>query len=317
MDRILITGASGFVGRHLLNALKGSDAGIFGIGADVCQKLPGLLDYSQVDMKDAKALSEYAANVKPTHVYHLAAISNVRASFEKIRETFLENIVTTTNLMDALGRLGSSVRILVISSGTMYRHEAVVTESTSVEPANPYASSKRCCELIALEYGRQNKNLQVVIARPLNHFGPGQRGGFVIPDFCSQIAEIEMGLRSPAIETGNIEVWRDLTDVRDIVRAYMLCMQKADAGQIYNIASGKSVTIKQVLETLLSLSKVKISHKTSAHLQRVEDTAKMSYSTEKIHSKTGWEPLMDFNTSLKETLEWWRGNYGAFKQSAD
>ena len=208
----------------------------------------------QIDLKQPDAVQELLAEIQPGQIYHLAAQASPRRSLADPWDTLENNIRAQLNIFEACLSHKFAPSMLIVSSADIYQTSAnPITEDTPFEPTNPYAVSKITQDMLALQYHR-TYNLPILRARPFNHFGPGQNEGFVAPDFAMQIARIEAGQQPPMLEVGNLSARRDFTDVRDVVRAYRLIMEKGEVGQVYNIAAGKAYSIQQLLDTLVNLS---------------------------------------------------------------
>jgi len=190
------------------------------------------------------------------------------------------------------------------------------TEESPLRPNNPYAVSKVAQDFLGLQY-HLAYGLPVVRVRPFNHTGPGQSPRFVVPAFASQIARIEVGLQEPVLRVGNLDAARDFSDVRDIVRAYHLAVTEGEPGEVYNLASGRPQPVRGLLETLLGYSQVKIRVERDEERSRPVDVPVVYGSAEKFHRQTGWEPQIPFEQTLRDTLEYWRGQVaGSRRQKA-
>ena len=289
---ILVTGSSGFVGRHLVNHLKKRH-----------QIIP--LD---VDFLNATAVETTLAGINPDGVIHLAAIAAVGESLTSPTKILRNNIFAQLNLLEALKRKKSSARILIIGSADEYGQtsDKPIDESFPLLPTSPYAVSKIAQDYLGLEY-HLAYGMNIIRVRPFNHIGEGQSLGFVVPDFTKQIVDIETSGKSGNILVGNLNAQRDFTDVLDMVDAYELALAKGKPGDVYNLGSGKSVVIKELLNMLISLSPAKITIKTDPSRFRPADQPKLICNSEKFHLLTGWQAKIPLETTLKRVLEWWRG----------
>jgi GDP-4-dehydro-6-deoxy-D-mannose reductase len=319
---VLITGASGFVGRHLINHLSGSGGRsspeIFGTCfperpehcADLCRTSPSAR-LIHVDMRSADSVAELIRNVRPGRIFHLAAISHVRTSWEKRRETLETNLMGTFHLYEAVRRFAPGARILFVSSSDVYGYlkpgERIhaFRESERDGVVSPYAFTKAGGELLS-EFYSDWEDMDIVVARPFPHTGPGQTADFVCSDWARQIALIEKGKLPPVISVGNLEPRRDYTDVRDVVRAYALLMKKGERGEVYNVASGKAPALKSVLRTLRSFSERRIEIRVDPEKLRKSDILHLAGSNRKIRLRTGWEPRIPLRQTLSDLLEFWR-----------
>ena len=288
---ILVTGSSGFVGRHLVNHLKKRH-----------QIIP--LD---VDLLNATAVETALAGINPDGVIHLAAIAAVGESLTSPTKILRNNIFAQLNLLEALKRKKSSARILIIGSADEYGQtsDKPIDESFPLLPTSPYAVSKIAQDYLGLEY-HLAYGMNIIRVRPFNHIGEGQSLGFVVPDFTKQIVDIETSGKSGNILVGNLNAQRDFTDVLDIADAYELALAKGKPGDVYNLGSGKSVVIKELLNVLISLSPAKITIKTDTSRLRPADQPKLVCNPEKFHLLTGWKPKIPLETTLKRVLEYFR-----------
>ena len=288
---ILVTGSSGFVGRHLVNHLKKRH-----------QIIP--LD---VDFLNATAVETALAGINPDGVIHLAAIAAVGESLTSPTKILRNNIFAQLNLLEALKRKKSSARILIIGSADEYGQtsDKPIDESFPLLPTSPYAVSKIAQDYLGLEY-HLAYGMNIIRVRPFNHIGEGQSLGFVVPDFTKQIVDIETSGKSGNILVGNLNAQRDFTDVLDMVDAYELALAKGKPGDVYNLGSGKSVVIKELLNVLISLSPAKITIKTDTSRLRPADQPKLVCNPEKFHLLTGWEAKIPLETTLKRVLEYFR-----------
>ncbi len=306
---IFITGASGFVGRYLREILKSPGYTIWGTAYPDQPDEASAMNVFHLDIRVEKDIFDRIKEVKPDWVFHLAAISKVRHSWEKRKETFETNIIGTFNLFEAIRKFAPQARILFVSSsdvyGTKSSSEGPLREGAKIHALNPYAYSKLSGELLS-EFYTDVENLDIVIARPFPHTGPGQSSDFVCSDWACQIARIEKGDQEPEISVGDISVHRDFTDVRDVVKAYVLLLDKGKKGEVYNVCSGISYSLKQILHLLLSFSSRSIDVRVdSQKLRKTEIPALLGDNT-KIKSELSWEPRIPIEQSLKELLGYWR-----------
>jgi GDP-4-dehydro-6-deoxy-D-mannose reductase len=245
----------------------------------------------------------------PDVIFHLAAMSSVSASFEQPWETLENNIRAQLNILEAVRQAGTPTRVLVIGSNEEYgkpgEDQLPITEETSLRPQSPYAVSKVAQDMLGLQYHLAYE-IEVIRLRPFNHTGPGQSPRFVVPAFASQVARIEAGLQEPVLFVGNLDVWRDFTDVRDMVRAYALAATEAEPGEVYNLASGQPQSIREMLESLLALSTAEIRVEVDPDRYRPADMPVAYGSAEKFRRHTGWEPEIPFEQTLRDVLAYWR-----------
>jgi nucleoside-diphosphate-sugar epimerase len=323
--RILVTGATGFVGKHLIAFLeaegkrtkRGLRLEITGTCfpekpehcRDFCAAVPGVKLIS-LDLRDPEAVEAAVAALKPDRIFHLAAISHVLVSWEKRRETIETNLIGTFNLFEAARKKAPSARILFVSSSDVYGRQSPrrmpLREDSRPNAVSPYAFTKLSGETLA-EFYAQTEKLAIVIARPFTHTGPGQSADFVCSDWARQIAMIESGEGlNGTIKVGNIAIRRDYSDVRDIVRAYARLIEKGKSGEIYNVCSGKSPALRDILRTLIRLSKVEIKIEVDPTRFRKADIPRLAGSPAKIGRQLGWRPRLSLKTTLSDLLEEWR-----------
>lgn len=297
--RLYVTGASGFVGHHLARAVV---AGEFG----ECDFHPL---HHGLDMRDADGLRASLGEARPDWVIHLAAQSFVPDSFANPRETFDVNLFGTLNLLQALRATGFAGRLLYVSSGDVYgavpENALPVSESQMPTPRNPYAVSKLSAEHLCRQW-HISEGLDVVIARPFNHIGPGQTTRFVVPGFASQVARIAGGIQPPHMVVGDIDVSRDFSDVRDIVRAYAALLRQGKSGLTYNVSSGQEVTVRSILYRLCQLAGVEPTIETDQSRFRPNEQRRMMASCDSLRRDTGWEPRVSLETSLGQILDYFR-----------
>lgn len=313
----LITGAGGFVGRHLCAYLLAhTDWEMLGtVYPQQVEAQPPepCLRLRHADLRDPEGVRALVDEVQPDYIFHLAAQSFVPASFSDPWDTLENNIRAELNLLEAVRRSGRDVRVLVVGSNEEYGaprpEELPQTEDSPLRPNNPYAVSKIAQDFLGFQYYLAY-GVPVVRVRPFNHTGPGQAPRFVVPAFASQIARVEAGLQEPVMQVGNLDVARDFTDVRDIVRAYYLAVTQGESGEVYNLASGQAQSVRGLLETLLSYSKTDIRVERDPARYRPVDVPVVYGSSEKFHHRTGWEPQIPFEQTLRDTLEYWRGQVG-------
>ncbi len=311
--RVLITGAGGFVGGHLCaDLLNQTDWELLGtvypepVGDP--QPYPRLRRV-YADLRDPQVAAGLIDSFRPDGIIHLAAQSFVPASFADPWDTLENNIRSQLNLLEAVRRAGLPTRCLIICSNEEYGKplpdELPLTEESPLRPNNPYAVSKVAQDMLAYQY-HLAYDMPVVRVRPFNHTGPGQSARFVVPAFASQIARIEAGEQEPVMRVGNLDVERDFSDVRDIVRAYRLALVDGESGAVYNLCSGRPQSIRGLLETLLSFSSSEIRVEIDPALYRPSDTPTAYGSAEKFHRHSGWQPEIPFEQTLRDVLAYWR-----------
>lgn len=313
--KILITGAAGFVGAYAIRQLAEKGYAVHAailpqerLAAD----LQALCTVHHFDLLDAETVSDLLQNVQPDGILHLAAQSSVAVSWKKPQLTADLNIKGTLNLLEAARKLPQMPRILLIGSAEEYGRLPVdaqglqlVNETMPLHPANIYAATKASAEQLASVYFAAY-GLPVICVRAFNHFGPGQREMFVVSDFCRQTAEIECGMREPVIRTGNLDAMRDFTDVRDIVRAYVLLLESGRAGEAYNVGSGSVIAISDILEMILSCCAVPVRHEIDPEKLRPAETSYLAADTGKLRRDIGWMPEIPTAQTIADTLAYWR-----------
>jgi GDP-4-dehydro-6-deoxy-D-mannose reductase len=299
MQTLLVTGASGFVGRTLLGMAGPGSIGPF------ARVLP-LSD--EVDLRQPDRVRSAIAGKVPDAVIHLAAISFVPDSIARPRETYDVNLHGTINLLEALLEQGFNGAFLYVSSGDVYgavQAEGLpISEERLPKPRNPYSASKLAAEAYCYQLSQRSR-VRVLIARPFNHIGPGQSERFAVAGFAKQIAEIRQGRRAPLIEVGNVDVTRDFSDVRDVVRAYLRLLESGVSGEAYNVCSGIERNVGEVLRRMLELSGVRAEVKRVSDKLRPNEQTRHYGSNRKLCENTRWAPEVPFEQSLRDLLESW------------
>jgi len=316
MKKALITGVSGFAGSFLAEYLLEKNtytlAGTYlsESSKENVASIGSKLSLIKVDLMDREKVSELIKKERPDVLFHLAALSSPAESFKDPSRTINNNIVGEINLLEAIREAElTQTRILIISSAEVYgvvsEEDLPVDEETELRPASPYAVSKIAQDFLGLQYYYAHK-LPIIRVRPFNHIGPRQAPNFVVSSFAKQIAEIEKKKNPPVLHVGNLSAKRDFTDVRDIVGAYELLIEKGIPGDVYNLGTGKSYRISDVLQILLSLSSVSITVTEDKALFRPGDLPDNVCDRTKITKITGWEPKITLEQSLRDTLDYWR-----------
>ncbi len=307
--KVLVTGANGFVGKHLVSALVERGHRVFACMRQGNDLFDGPVTNMIFDMYDREMLYEAIAGSEPDGIVHLAAQSSVSDAWHDPTNTLRMNAEGTIALVDIVRRLAPKAKVVTVGSGEEYgwagKEGELLAEERGCQPQNPYAISKFAAGQLALQLAARS-GLNVIHARPFNHFGPGQRQGFVVSDFASQIADIEKAVAPPFIRIGNLTASRDFTDVRDIAEAYVRLLETEVPSGIYNICSEKPVAIREILDRLLSHAQVPIAIETDPSRLRGPEVPVFAGSARKLSQATGWKPARPFETSLLETLEWWR-----------
>lgn len=313
-SRVFITGATGFVGSHLCQALKSSGFVIHGTcypeRPEDCDQTAADKMY-HLDIRDARGLAAFIEEIQPDWVFHLAAVSSVRRSWDARDETFEVNLAGTYHLFESIRRYSPRSRVLYVSSSDVYGVlgpvKKALSEDDVTEPISPYAVTKISGELLARFYARI-EGLDIVVTRPFPHTGPGQSVDFVCPDWAFQIAQIEGGIQEPVLTVGNTEIQRDFLDVRDVVRAYIYLMEKGEKGEVYNICSGRAVSLQHVLDILLSLTPGAIEVRIDPQKFRKTDIPLLVGDSRKIQRRTSWAPEIPIEQTLADLLEYFRSH---------
>lgn len=307
MKKVLVTGANGFVGHHLVKELSENGLIVVGIGgsAGAQEKSPFVSEYMVLDLNDATAVKKIDFT-GIDGVVHLAGLAAVGPSFDRPLDYITTNVGIEINLFEAALAQNAKPKFLIISSGSLYDAKAPLplTEESAVIPSSPYAVSKLGQEDTARYYGQ--RGFTCMIARPFNHIGPGQNPGFLVPDVAQQIIECEQGKRSEVL-VGNLDAQRDYTDVRDIARAYRLLLEKGVTGETYNICSGKAVSGHDIVSGLLEAAASKAPLKSDPARMRPSDNPVIYGDSSKLAKATGWQPQVALETTLADVITDWRG----------
>jgi GDP-4-dehydro-6-deoxy-D-mannose reductase len=264
----------------------------------------------ETDVADGAAVRRVMADLEPEAVYHLAAMTHVGESWENPGQVLRVNVLGTAEILAAARSIGGSARVLVVSSAEVY---GVVTpdqlplgEDTPTAPASPYAASKLAAEAVALQAWR-GYGQPVVVVRPFNHIGPGQSPNFFVPALAKRIVEARRsGARS--LRVGTLTTRRDFTDVRDVVAAYRLLVQRGDPGEVYNVCSGRDVAMSEVAAQLLELAGADLTLETDPELVRPVDVPVLRGSPERLRAATGWQSVIPLATTLADVLASWEAD---------
>lgn len=338
--KVLVTGITGFAGSHLAEYLLTlSGVEVFGVcrwrsrldnlrelaqagrlnniveqaiasaAALERQAKPGVVNLVQGDITDATSMRLLIENVRPDRIFHLAAQSFVPTSWNAPAETLHINVIGQVNLFEAIRQASIDPLVHIAGSseeyGLVYEHETPMKETNPLRPLSPYAVSKVAQEMLAWQYHR-SYGLKAVITRGFNHTGPRRGEVFVTSTVAKQIAEIEKGLKPPVLYIGDVESKRDWTDARDIVRGYWLALEKGVPGEVYNLGSGSTRTVREMMDIQLRLSKVKIEVKQDPARMRPSDVRILWSDISKFQAQTGWKPTIPFETTMKDLLDYWR-----------
>jgi GDP-4-dehydro-6-deoxy-D-mannose reductase len=315
MRRVLVTGVTGFAGSHLVDyMLSRGDCEVVGIlrwrsPTENIEHVMDRISLVECDLRDASSTRDTLETVRPDWIFHLAAQSFVPTSWSAPTESLTTNILGQVNLFEAVRRLGLKCRIQLACSseeyGMVYPDEIPIQETNPLRPLSPYAVSKVAQDLLGYQYWMSWK-VDSVRTRGFNHEGPRRGPVFVASDFAKQIADIEKGNKPPVLHVGNLEAKRDFSDVRDMVRGYWLALEKCEPGEVYNICTGRSWAIREVLEVLLSMTQVKIEVKKDPTRLRPSDVPILQGDPTKFVKATGWKPTIPFEQTLRDMLDYWR-----------
>jgi len=313
--RILITGVLGFAGRKLADLLAGQGHQVFGArlrsdrpAGDV--PLSRRVKFVTLDVLKEDRIRHVLEQVRPEMIYHLAAVVPIRVSMDPQPARAMEvNVVGTVNLLEAVRKSGASPRILLPGSseeyGLIYPHETPVTEEQPLRPSNPYGISGAAQTLLGLQYFRAY-GLHVISVRPFNMTGPGQSPDYACPAFARQIARIETGQAEPVVRVGNLSPQRDFNDVRDVMRACAMLTEKARPGEIYNLCSGQARSMREILDSLLAMSRAKIKVQVDPDRVRPVENELVVGDNRKLVAPTGYTPRYSLEQTLADVLDYWR-----------
>ncbi|MFU0826446.1 MAG: GDP-mannose 4,6-dehydratase [Lachnoclostridium sp.] len=308
--KALIIGGAGFVGYYLTDHLFhecGWSVFVTKLENEVIEQKD--VSVYNLDILDRQAIIDILKEVRPDFIFHLAAQSSVALSWKEPALTVDVNVKGSINVLDAIRDLDYKPRILLIGSGEEYGNvlpiEIPIREDNHTRPGNIYAATKTCQNMIGKIYA-DAYDMNIIMVRAFNHIGPRQSPMFVVADFCKQVAEIEKGIRESIIRVGNLNVKRDFTDVRDVVRAYSILIQKGKTGETYNVGSGKAVGINNILDLVLEHSHIDIKVETDAKKIRPIDLPIIEANISKLHECTGWLPTISLDKTITDTIEYWR-----------
>lgn len=314
--RILITGVTGFIGSHLVERLLQSGYHqLCGLSRNATWQLDSThlskaVKLYQVDLRQISDLHAVLRETRPEWIFHLAGYANPSRSFSEPEKAWEGNWRGTFNLYEAIAQSGIRPRVLFTSSGLVYGQsgvgEQLCNENDPLYPASPYAASKAAAELLSYQVTR-HPGLDVIRVRCFNQIGPRQSTEYATANFARQIAQIEVGKQAPLLETGDLSGQRDLTDVRDMVRAFIALMEVGHTGEVYNAGSGVTYPMRFVLERMRALTTVRIGVRQSIDPSRRSETAVYRANTSKLHAATGWSPKYSLEESLGDLIDYWRG----------
>ena len=315
--RVLLTGIGGFVAAHLTARLLADGHEVFGsvrgstaVAGAVALRLGLPADHVlTADVNNAAAIAAVVRRAQPEGLFHLAAVTSVPASLADPEQTYTTNLLGSLKVLAAVRDAASRCRILCVGSsdayGSVEPEELPVTETQAFRPLSPYGVSKAAADLAAYQWWRAH-GLDIVRLRPFSHTGPGQAPRFVCADLARQVVDVERGRSRPCVEVGNLDVVRDFTDVRDVVRAYVLAWQHGDSGAAYNVCSGTGRTPRQIIDALLGLSGVDATVVVQPARQRATDVKVLVGSAAKLQRATGWSAAIPWEETLRDLLDDWR-----------
>jgi GDP-4-dehydro-6-deoxy-D-mannose reductase len=315
MRRVLVTGITGFAGSHLVDyMLERGDVEVHGTirwrsRTENIEHFRHLVKLVECDLRDSTSTRDMLEEVQPEWIFNLAAQSFVPTSWNAPHESISTNALGQLNLFESVRRIGLEPRIQIACSseeyGLVLPDEIPIKETNPLRPLSPYAVSKVTQDLLGYQYFK-SYGMDVVRTRGFNHEGPRRPFVFVASDFAYQIACIEKGLREPVMYVGNLEARRDFTDVRDMVIGYWLALEKGEPGEVYNICSGTSYAIQEVLDRLLAMTEKKIEVRQDPKKLRPSDVPVLEGDASKFQAVTGWKPEIPFEQTLRDSLEFWR-----------
>lgn len=314
MKKSLITGITGFAGSHLAELLLEKGHKVYGTvrprsKTEHILSIQDKLNLYDADLNDSHSLHTVLSEVKPDYIFHLAAQAFVPTSWTSPATTMEANVIGSIHLFEAVRRAKIDPTIQIACSseeyGLVHKNETPITEQNPLRPLSTYAVSKVAMDFLGYQYFK-SYGMKIVRTRGFNHTGPRRGDVYVCSTFAKQIALIEAKKKEPVIKVGNLESFRDFTDVRDMVRAYLLAVEKCEPGEVYNIASEKVWKIKDVLDMLIKMSSVDIKVEKDPERMRPSDVELLLGDATKFKKVTGWEPKIPFEQTLRDLLDYWR-----------
>ncbi|MBU1626127.1 GDP-mannose 4,6-dehydratase [bacterium] len=314
--KVLITGITGFAGSHLADYIlkEHPEVKIYGIKrwrsrTENIEHLGDKINLFECDLRDAYSVENVLSDIRPDRIFHLAAQSFVKSSWSAPSESLNTNILGQLNIFESIRRLGINPPIQIACSseeyGLVHENELPIKETNPLRPLSPYAVSKVSQDLLGYQYYK-SFGMNVVRTRGFNHTGPRRGDVFVCSTFAKQIVLMEKGIIKPTLMVGNLEARRDFTDVRDMVRGYWVSLEKCDPGEVYNISSGTTYKIKDVVKMLLERVSIDIDIKQDPERMRPSDVPVLLGDNTKFCEKTGWKPQIPFEKTLEDILDYWR-----------
>jgi GDP-4-dehydro-6-deoxy-D-mannose reductase len=313
---VLITGGTGFVGTHLIQFLKPRGSRIVVISSGGGSEKEPDVEYYEADIRREEAVKTIVRQVRPDRIYHLAGVSAVDVSWKDPRLTYEVNVLGARNVFEAAMKLPKPPKILNVSTSQVYAaSNQPLDEDSPIRPDNPYAASKAMAELLVAEYRREAAG-GIITARPFNHTGPGQTPNFVLPSLAKQFAEMELGLRPAKLTLGNIAVKRDFTDVRDVVAAYCMLLERGRISDVYNVCSGTAVWLADIVALFQAVSGVQADVVSDLARMRPAEASETTGDAGKIRNETGWTPKIDLKKTIADLLDYWRDRTRATKSTS-
>jgi len=318
--RTLITGIAGFTGIHLAEYLLSQDRendniDLYGLDTvrNVSKEAQPILDKAKVftsNILDEEEMKKTLEEIKPDRIFHLAGLTFDPNSYQSPENFYIINVFGTINLLEAVKQVKINPLIHIACSSAEYglilEKENPVTETNQFRPISPYGISKLAQDMVGYQY-YENYGLRIIRTRAFNITGPGEKENFVCSNFARQIALIEKGKQEPTIYVGNLNAKRDFVDIRDVVQAYWLALDKGISGEVYNLCSGKAYSIGGMLNILLGMTKKDIVVKQAPKRMRPSDIPLQVGSFQKFHKQTGWKLIIPLEETLKDLLNYWRG----------
>jgi GDP-4-dehydro-6-deoxy-D-mannose reductase len=308
MKRVLVTGCGGFVGPYVVDTLVGGGYEVWGVDVRDRVENPSLRRYVSCDLAEKTAVDSVLEEASPEAVVHLAAQSSAGKSFREPFVTLTRNVLPILNILESARVRGEGIRVLAVGSGDVYgsvsEAELPLAEDRAPNPANPYALSKaiqeQCCVRYASFYGTD-----VVVTRSFNHTGGGQRDTFVLSSFARQVSEVRLGLKEPVVEVGDLDLKRDFTDVKDVARAYASILERGKRGEVYNVCSGTSHSLRGLLQRLCEMAKVDVEIRVDPQRVRPADVRDLRGDPSKTARDTGWRARVAIAETLESLLDFW------------
>jgi len=302
---VLVTGAGGFAGGHLIELLAGSADLVGWSRTQPPPEIAALAKWQRVYILDREQVTDTIAMLRPDSIFHCAGLPHVAESWADTAAPLATNVLGTHRLIEAVERVGSRCRIVVTGSAQVYApSNEPIAEDDRIAPSSPYALSKLAQEQLAL---RSNSDtVAIIVTRPFNHTGPRQKPSFLAPSVARQIVMIERGLLEPVLKVGNLEPSRDIMDVRDAVRAYAAVMKTGTPGTIYNVASGVARPVRSIVEALVSRARVPVRIEQDPSRIRPSDVPVLAGNPRRLQQSTGWSPQVSFEKMVDDLLEYWR-----------